>query len=126
MSTPTDHLPEASTVPDSERKGGCSAMPCSVLWLSLPDADAEVLARLKSGDTFTTDQEQAARLAQFGVKVMRLDRIDGGLHARDLTEVLARCDDRGWEMRGEPALNRPNADVDTSADTATPTTQKPQ
>ena len=29
--TPTDTPPEAPTVPDSERKGGCSAMPGSLL-----------------------------------------------------------------------------------------------
>ena len=35
--TPTDTQPEAPTVPDSERKGGCSAMPGSAFTGYIPE-----------------------------------------------------------------------------------------
>jgi len=89
--------------------------PCSVLWLSLPDEpedqDAPLLAAMETRDAWTTDMSQAARLAGMGYTVKRRDRHVGG-HLVETTLSAAVLDlsiDRGFEMRGERELNRPNA-----------------
>ena len=56
MSTPTDTPPEASNVPDSERKGGCSAMAGSAftgyvpeVWSVKKDAIYAAIHAIESG-----------------------------------------------------------------------------
>ena len=85
--------------------------------MSLPDEpeeqDAPLIAALESGDAWTTDMHQAARLAGMGYTVKRRDRhVEGHLIETALSaDVLDLSIDRGFEMRGDRDLNRPNVDV---------------
>jgi hypothetical protein len=125
----TNNLPSQDSA-DSERSGDHRLSACSVLWLSLPDdpveLDAPLLAKLESEDAWTTDMQQAARLAGMGYIVKRRDRhVKGHLVETTLSaEVLDLSIDRGFEMRGARELNRPNANVLAPAGEKTPT--KPQ
>lgn len=100
-----------SKKPSPEGLDGASS---SVLWLSLPDnpydQDEPLIAALNLGHAWTDNMEQAARLAKMGYKVMRRDRrIDGKIIDMELTsDVLTFAIHRGFEMRGDPKLNRPN------------------
>lgn len=101
----------------TRNEAGSPGMGCSVLWLSMPDdpeeQDAPLIAALAAGDAYTTDMHQAARLAGKGYTVKRKDRHRDG----HLVETVLSADeldlsiDRGFEMRGERELNRPNADL---------------
>jgi hypothetical protein len=85
-----------------------------ILWLSLPD-DQRVIAVLEKGDTFTTDVEQAMRLASAGYTVKRRDThsATGEVIETELSaDVLASAVFNQKEMRGDPTLNMP-ADLDS-------------
>ena len=110
-----ENTPPKSTDAEQESGKGLDETPCSVLWLSLPDEpevqDRPLIAALVTGDAWTDDISQAARLARKGYIVKRRDkRINGGIRETILEpEVLEYAVDRGFEMRGERELNRPNA-----------------
>ena len=108
--------PKPENVPAQETSGDRRPSSCSVLWVSLPDEpeeqDAPLIAALESGDAWTTDMHQAARLAGMGYTVKRRDRhVEGHLIETALSaDVLDLSIDRGFEMRGDRDLNRPNAE----------------
>jgi flagellar hook protein FlgE len=84
------------------------------LWLSLPDdpetQDASLADTLTRADSFTTDAEQALRFAKKGYAVKRRDRrnVTGEIVTTKIAYGhLITAKEFGFEMRGEPELNRP-------------------
>lgn len=88
--------------------------PRADVWLSLPDSpeveDEKLIAKLQHGDTWTSDLRQAVRLSRRKFVIRRRQRrADGGTCVETLSQrELEIAEQRGFEIRGEPELNRPD------------------